>query len=424
MTIGLSADIDPGGSQWDIFEGLFIFCYLLECALKLKIFGCRDYFFGQDIYWNWFDFGCLVISLADICLTYVVYHLVTVDTDDNTYQLLKFVRVFRLARLVRVMHYEFFSELKAMVLGVVSGVRVLFWAIVLLFWCIFFLGVLMNSLIGAREPEFETVPNSMLTVFRCYTDGCTTREGEPLQERLFGNYGGIFMIGYTVSFMFVTVGVFNLIMAIFIDNVVTSSLDRKLQEIGETAPDIEDRFKEALAVLINQQYHFFDPSESSAIDSRGIANDAKRWSLIPKDLSVTREVFNRWLKKPELQSLLTEAHIAISSKAELFDVLDADSGGALETDELINGLMRLRGPLTKTDIVAVRLKTGYITQMLEDLCAKFGIDDETSGERRYTVSSGQQSDERRKSRRNSAACQEDMRVSSLWSAAGTAQTGT
>ena len=48
--------------------------------------------------------------------------------------------------------------------------------------------------------------------------------------------------------------------------------------------------------------------------------------------------------------------IETATKSELFDVLDADMGGELTLSELRNGLMRLRGPITKSDIVAVRLE--------------------------------------------------------------------
>merc|ERR1719424_2273919 len=115
----------------------------------------------------------------------------------------------------------------------------------------------MRTLVGEDQYEFRTVPNAMLSVFRCYTDGCSAYDGTPLQERLFAEYGGIFFIGYCISFMFVTVGVFNLIMAIFIENVVSQAQHRRLQELGEATLEAKDLIKKVVAEVI-----FDDPDNT------------------------------------------------------------------------------------------------------------------------------------------------------------------
>merc|ERR1712032_637587 len=81
----------------------------------------------------------------------------------------------------------------------------------------------------------------------------------------------------------------------------------------------------------------------------------------------TRSVFNTWLMDAEMLSLLEDCEIETATKFELFDVLDVDMGGTLGVNELVGGLMRLRGPVSKSDIVAVRLKVRYITELIEEL---------------------------------------------------------
>merc|ERR1719482_2150180 len=103
-----------------------------------------------------------------------------------------------------------------MILGVMSGMRVLIWAVVLLFLCIYVLGVVMVKLDLEDEREFGTLASSMFTMFRCFTDGCVAYDGTPVIERVrgkLGNFGTYFMIFYMLSFVFVTIGIFNLIMA-------------------------------------------------------------------------------------------------------------------------------------------------------------------------------------------------------------------
>merc|ERR1719162_1154828 len=102
-----------------------------------------------------------------------------------------------------------------MIFGVVSGMRVLFWALVVLFGIIYFLGVVTSNLFRATYQEFRNVPTAMLTVFRCFTDGCSAFDGTPLQEKLWETYGPLFALIYVLVMMLVTFGLFNLIMAIF-----------------------------------------------------------------------------------------------------------------------------------------------------------------------------------------------------------------
>merc|ERR1712087_836357 len=77
---------------------------------------------------------------------------------------------------------------------------------------------------------------------------------------------------------------------------------------------------------------------------------------------------------PEMLTMLEEVEIETCTKFELFDVLDVDMGGELELDELITGLMKLRGPISKSDIVATRLKVRHVTKMMEDVWRKLGCD--------------------------------------------------
>lgn len=124
-----------------------------------------------------------------------------------------------------------------MIQGVFTGLRVLFWAVVLLIGIVYLLGVVSKTLFS-DNPEFQTVPRAMFTSFRCFTDGCSTYDGAPLQEKLFrdSDFYFIFVLLYILLFLFVTIGIFNLIMAVFIDNVTDGSTKKRQQELGLNAP--------------------------------------------------------------------------------------------------------------------------------------------------------------------------------------------
>eukprot|EP00928_Gymnodinium_smaydae_P033202 TRINITY_DN23846_c0_g1_i1.p1 TRINITY_DN23846_c0_g1~~TRINITY_DN23846_c0_g1_i1.p1 ORF type:complete len:316 (+),score=47.66 TRINITY_DN23846_c0_g1_i1:354-1301(+) len=201
LAIGVSQDVDQEGMIWEIFNIIFTAFFTGEFLLKCKLYGCNIVLCGRDKLWNSFDLFCICIAYLDMGITYTFKMIVQGDGADLGYlMLLKMLRLARLARLIRLMRFKMFNELKMMVEGVFFGVRVLLWAIVLLFFLIFFLGIVMRTVVDEEYAEFKSLLSAMFTLFRCFTDGCTAYDGTPLQERLrqgYGqNVGSIFMIIY------------------------------------------------------------------------------------------------------------------------------------------------------------------------------------------------------------------------------------
>eukprot|EP00439_Symbiodinium_sp_Y106_P053097 s5453_g7.t1 len=137
LVMGFSTDVSPTSSGWD---GFFAY-YTVEYVIKLRLQGCSGYYFGEEAAWNWFDNACLVVSFIELLVTYIAD-----PTQDGQggFMLMRMLRLARLARLVRLMRFRMFRELKLMVLGLFSGLRALCWAIVLLMFIIYTIGVLMR----------------------------------------------------------------------------------------------------------------------------------------------------------------------------------------------------------------------------------------------------------------------------------------
>lgn len=180
-------------------------------------------------------------------------------------------------------------------------------------------------------------------------------------------------------------------MAIFIENVLTANIKKKHQVLGERAAFQEMRIKEVVHKLVMREtsinaieqtdgrinktdihkrtsmadWYTTDQNKSKALQDRmaEIADNTKE--LVDEDILISREVFNVWLQDPEMLAVLEEVEIETSTKFELFDVLDVDEGGELSFDELVSGLMCLRGPHSKCDVVSVRLQVRYVAQLVE-----------------------------------------------------------
>jgi len=423
---GISADMDPENPMWQVLEVCFTIFFIAEIIVKLKIFSIREYLLGPDWYWSWFDILCVVLALVDLTLTISaetdVQRTTTAlpsnatpcapdavatttsegNSDASVASSLKMLKLARLGRIIRLLKFKIFTELKLMIQGVFTGLRVLFWAVVLLLLCMYLLGVVTKTLFSKYE-EFEYVPDAMFTNFRCFTDGCAALDGTPLQERLRREEGyGIFMFAYILLYLFVTIGIFNLIMAVFIDNVADGSTKKRQRELGENAPRTEWVLATSLRHLILTNIFHKETKDMSHIseeERKRILNEkleklremygymphtAQEYEALADDIRtdmtdrkvvVTQDQFNRWLcTEKDLITKLEDAEIDLSCKSDLFEVLDADLSGELEFDEMIDGLLKCRGPVSKTDIISIRLKTALLVKMMSQVCEKLGIE--------------------------------------------------
>eukprot|EP00929_Paragymnodinium_shiwhaense_P101269 TRINITY_DN6421_c1_g1_i1.p1 TRINITY_DN6421_c1_g1~~TRINITY_DN6421_c1_g1_i1.p1 ORF type:complete len:851 (-),score=202.27 TRINITY_DN6421_c1_g1_i1:222-2774(-) len=350
VILGISADNIHLEDIWTKLEYVFTAFFLFEMFYKMYVHGLKRYFFGPDMHWNNFDFAVVLLAIFDMVFTSV---LASIGISPG---IIKLARLGRLARLVRLLRFKIFHELKMMIQGVIAGLRVLVWAVVLLFFFIYLIGVMTRTTIGtstvhhfAITQSFETVPMAMFTLFRCFTDGCSAYDGSPLTVHLYRYYSAPFMILYILIFLFVTIGIFNLIMAIFIDNVMAASVQRKQKERGVNAIVMEARLRELVMKLAKQTSIQEDEEDEFDED----------------ELVITREAFDQWLQEKDLLNMLDELDIGTSNKSELFEVIDCDLSGELEVPEIISGLMKLRGPSDKSDAVAALLGIRYMTKMLE-----------------------------------------------------------
>ena len=118
------------------------------------------------------------------CSCQVQYSMPPLLTRAGPISSLKSLKLARLGRIIRLLKFKIFQELKLMIQGVFTGLRVLFWAVVLLIISMYLLGVITKTIFADFHEEFSTVPAAMFTWFRCFTDGCSAYDGTPLQEKV------------------------------------------------------------------------------------------------------------------------------------------------------------------------------------------------------------------------------------------------
>lgn len=401
------------------------------------MFGIPDHFLGVDWAWNWFDFSIVAAAIYDGSLTF--FAAVGDDQEREVIgglTIIRLIRLVRITRLVRLIRLKIFHELSLMVNGVIGGLKTLFWAMVFLLGIVYSFGVLMRQLLDPASNQFDcqstqvssnnpnfagpgmgskdamhaqgmtstncnrgsveidtygdvmfsSVGRAMLTVFNCLTDSCSSPGGSPLMWHLWDAYGFWLVMCYVVMFIFVTFGIFNLILAIFVESTMAYAHEstqkraskrhvknqrhaRKLQQLlirictttdvsGKNAMwDSEFERLEGLRGHIHNYCSLFKgwirPTEEE--------DDAD----VPAshlNLHVDKKSFEEALELKEVQNLLEDLEIEVACRDHLFEVLDADGNGFLAVSELAEGIMRLRGPADKGDAIATVLMLRSLQQ--------------------------------------------------------------
>jgi Ca2+-binding EF-hand superfamily protein len=214
----------------------------------------------------------------------------------------------------------------------------------------------------------------MLTVFRCFVGDCSNPNGTPLVPMLYDIHGSFFLICYIIVTCFVMFGVFNLVMAIFVENTLEAArlnqkkramfrqseavrVAKELQEVvvfllsGGAQPEIETNRIETPEGRRSMFGRLLQRADSIASmkDVRQ-SNSGENMAM-----AVTFDDFVALMGDERVQEKLDDLEIHISDKDKMFEIIDSNGNGALDVNELIEGLMKLRGPADKGDAVSAAL---------------------------------------------------------------------
>jgi len=209
-----------------------------------------------------------------------------------------------------------------------------------------------EDFIDYYEPLFSNLFRSMLTVFRCLVGDCANPDGTPIAPLLVDVLGPAFTVGYVVVICFVIFGVFNLVMAIFVENTLEAArLNQKKRSVVRQAESIRVA-KELSKVVLLICGGVQPPDNNQAEQSRssfgrflrraeaiaGHPNSRAEEAQTPLDnnlqMAVDRDTFIQLMDDPVVSELLEDLEISISNKEKLFDIIDSNGNGALDVSEL------------------------------------------------------------------------------------------
>lgn len=377
IVIGIAADVD-----WEGFlrlETCFTVFFSLELFLKLYWFGLRRHLCGPEAWMNFFEATIVALAIIDTTLT-----LLYGSASTGNLMIMRLARLLRMARMMRLfrlLRLDIFKPLMMMVKGVVAGLRTLLWAMVLMMILVYTSAVFLRQSMGNAVVRgvgiedttiFADMSSAMFNVFRCFIGSCTLADGTPMEVHLYEKYGFSFVVPYAGVMIFTMFGMFNLIMAIFVENVQEAAKQKqqlsqdherarvwlKLRQLvlrfGGVTEDSITPLKECLWSVS----HRLQMSVGGRVmDDPGIRNNKVEGQVhFALGGQISRVMFDLVTRNNDVKWLLDELEIFVADPVELFDVLDADGSQYVDITELVAGLLKLRsGGADKSDIVTVIL---------------------------------------------------------------------
>jgi len=350
LILGVSTDVTPGWNGWDYVSSIFAVLFLIELCAKICVAGgIRAYYFGGHGEWRLFDTFVILIALLDVCIMIMTIGEAMVDARAIT--IMRIVRLARLTRITRLGNIGAFSELSYMIRGIEAGTSTLVWALVLLVLVCYVGAILLTQTIGRSsadyfrpyaERHFSSVLLSMFTLFRCFTGDCSTYEGTPLSYILYDQYGAISVVVYWMLMMVVTFGLFNVMIANFLQN----------SQRAARFNDVERR-----RMLRKERKMVHEKTTSLMNRILELCADKKGHRGSVSDLEISRDVFHNLLKDREIHRWFEDMGCDDGLRETLFDKVDRDGNGILTAQELVTGAVdMLRGRFDNMEKVTNMLR--------------------------------------------------------------------
>jgi len=361
-------------SGWIYFESIFAAFLLLEILLRMRFLRCRKYWCGPDRYWNWFDLVLGATGLADLTI-----QLITRDSSVGGTSLLRFCRLIRLVRIVKVFRIKAMKDLRLMVKGLVAGIRTLLLAFTLLFGVLYVISGFATITIGtskaAQDLElasfFENIPASMFTAFRCFTGECVNNEGRPIHSILAQLMGWPFIFAYVASYMLVTMGIFNVILAVYVDITMKAAKENDAQtaeqysresvRVARTTRELLKKFATAYHVYHAEDGRKGKRNSQDKMNITGLYADVHDH----EEIAITKDLFLLIIQDRAVQKLMDDLELP-PDRANLFEIIDADGSGTLQITELLQGLLKIRGEINKSDTIAAYLVTKALQETFSE----------------------------------------------------------
>ncbi|CAJ1426214.1 unnamed protein product [Effrenium voratum] len=312
---------DAEGIGWFIGNVCFTQLFLAELLLRWFVEGLL---FWVDP-WNVFDAILVFFSLLDdLVLTF----LIAANQSSSLLLVLRFARMLRFVRVLRLL--RLFKGLWYLAEGIIASLSSLAWAWLLLIVMMYLPAIFVTQTFGRggnsdpqMKQDFGNMLQSMYTLFKVMT----TESWADIAR-----HAGKVSPGAEVFFVFyifcTSFAVMNVVVAVIVQNTCVHAKERQ-----EDMRSVQEK-KDADAMLkVLEVFQTADVQQSG---------------------QVSKKDFLKAMKIPSVMQLMHEVQIDVRQAEALFDVLDYNNSGSLDSEEFVEGIMLARGEARSREVIAAQ----------------------------------------------------------------------
>merc|ERR1740121_495012 len=237
------------------------------------------------------------------------------------------IRLCKLIRLVRLLEGDQFKDLFNMVHGMLGGSTTLYWATLLFFLAIYVVALVFRETLGRKAyphiyGSFRTVPKALFTTFRCSFGDCNDEEGYPIFEHVALKYGMWHTLFFCIFTFAITIGLFNVIAAMFVESTVSTAVALNKKRANERLQD-KKLWANQIYIIIRKLLELHHREQGEEEDDKPSKLSDRAGEIMK--LSVDRAIVDDLVQKPEIKLALDELGINRNDHKHLSDILDPDN---------------------------------------------------------------------------------------------------
>merc|ERR1712176_1083308 len=161
-------------------------------------------------------------------------------------------------------------------------------------------------------------------------------------------------------------GLFNVITALYVDNILAAAKFDNLHQKRSRLMDAQ-MFATKIVKLVKLIWRLHRHRDRDRGSARNSLSPENLDEL--SDIQITTEFFDELRSFKEFRTLLAELDVSDEDQLDLFSTLDVDGGGTIDLEELVVGICKLRGDARRSDIVGVSL----IARSIQMAMARFEV---------------------------------------------------
>jgi len=271
-------------------------------------------------------------------------HLET--TKVGALGILRTVRALRIVRIIRVIkHMPFFRELRIMVHAMMASLKTLTWAVLVLASIFYISGIVfVRAVYDFCEKEhlwadestaelrahFGSLSLGMMTLYKSISGGTDWGDVLAVLEPLRFEFQAIYVT--VVSFCILCA--MNIVTGVFVESAMAASSGDREALVSDQKHDIESSLRQ-----IGDLFEEMDQNNSGRLNF---------------------EEFEGKILSERALAYFSALNLDISEVKTLFQLLDIDGSGSIDTEEFVLGVKKLSGQSRALDIAVLQLELKWV----------------------------------------------------------------